>query len=97
MICCVVEDQNEGSVLNGVDQIKEEKEEDEELPVAKKSRNEGRSQRANKAKPVAKEETEGDAQYACANTNISSNVIGSVRDLPKSFVICNQCTGYCTQ
>ncbi|XP_057184241.1 poly [ADP-ribose] polymerase 2 isoform X3 [Triplophysa rosa] len=60
------EDQNEESVLNennggaGVDQIKEEKEEEEELPVAKKRRNEGRSQRANKAKPVAKEENEAE-------------------------------------
>lgn len=32
------------------------------MPVAKKRRNEGRSQRANKAKPVAKEENEGNAQ-----------------------------------
>ncbi|KAA0719475.1 Poly [ADP-ribose] polymerase 2 [Triplophysa tibetana] len=56
------EDQNEESALNGinagacVDQIKEEKEEEEEVPVAKKRCNEGRSQRAKKAKPVAKEE-----------------------------------------
>ncbi|KAA0719477.1 Poly [ADP-ribose] polymerase 2 [Triplophysa tibetana] len=62
------EDQNEESVLNGinagacVDQIKEEKEEEEEVPVAKKRCNEGRSQRAKKAKPVAKEENKGDAQ-----------------------------------
>ncbi|XP_056599871.1 poly [ADP-ribose] polymerase 2 [Triplophysa dalaica] len=56
------EDQNEESALNGnnagADQIKEEKEEEEEVPVAKKRCNEGRSQRAKKAKPVAKEENE---------------------------------------
>nr|XP_055057622.1 poly [ADP-ribose] polymerase 2 isoform X2 [Misgurnus anguillicaudatus] len=52
------EDLNEGDVLNGagVAQIKEEKEEEDEQPVSKKRRNEGRSQ--NKAKPVAKEESE---------------------------------------
>lgn len=68
MNCRVAEDQNEESALNGnnagagVDQIKEEKEEEEEVPVAKKRCNEGRSQRAKKAKPVAKEENKGDAQ-----------------------------------
>lgn len=40
--------------------IKEEKEEEEEQPVSKK-RKEGRSQKVNKAKPVVKEECEGDA------------------------------------
>uniref|UniRef100_A0A8C1NAS1 Poly [ADP-ribose] polymerase n=1 Tax=Cyprinus carpio TaxID=7962 RepID=A0A8C1NAS1_CYPCA len=39
-------------------QVKEEKEEEEEQPVSKKKRNEGRSQKANKAKPVVKEESE---------------------------------------
>ncbi|XP_051984440.1 poly [ADP-ribose] polymerase 2 isoform X2 [Xyrauchen texanus] len=56
------EDQNEGDTLNGnnggtgVIQIKEEKEEEEEQPVSKKRRNEGRSQKASKAKPITKEE-----------------------------------------
>lgn len=40
--------------------IKEEKEEEEEQPVSKR-RKEGRSQKVNKAKPVVKEECEGDA------------------------------------
>lgn len=58
------EDLNEGNALNGnkkatgVVQIKEEKEEEEEQPVSKKRRNEGRSQKANKDKPVVKEECE---------------------------------------
>ncbi|XP_051553307.1 poly [ADP-ribose] polymerase 2 isoform X2 [Myxocyprinus asiaticus] len=58
------EDQNEGDALNGnnggtgVVQIKEEKEEEEEQPVSKKRRNEGRSQKASKAKPITKEEGE---------------------------------------
>ncbi|XP_051984439.1 poly [ADP-ribose] polymerase 2 isoform X1 [Xyrauchen texanus] len=58
------EDQNEGDTLNGnnggtgVIQIKEEKEEEEEQPVSKKRRNEGRSQKASKAKPITKEEGE---------------------------------------
>ncbi|KTF95313.1 hypothetical protein cypCar_00028559 [Cyprinus carpio] len=58
------EDANEGNALNGkngaadVVQVKEEKEEEEEQPVSKKKRNEGRSQKANKAKPVVKEESE---------------------------------------
>ncbi|XP_042574578.1 poly [ADP-ribose] polymerase 2 isoform X1 [Cyprinus carpio] len=58
------EDANEGNALNGkngaadVFQVKEEKEEEEEQPVSKKRRNEGRSQKANKAKPVVKEESE---------------------------------------
>uniref|UniRef100_A0A9J8AWR8 Poly [ADP-ribose] polymerase n=1 Tax=Cyprinus carpio carpio TaxID=630221 RepID=A0A9J8AWR8_CYPCA len=58
------EDANEGNALNGkngaadVVQVKEEKEEEEEQPVSKKKRNEGRSQKANKAKPVVKEEKE---------------------------------------
>lgn len=47
----------------GVVQIKEEKEDEEEQPVSKKRRNEGRnqSQRAEKAKPIVKNESEGDA------------------------------------
>ncbi|XP_056334691.1 poly [ADP-ribose] polymerase 2 [Danio aesculapii] len=58
------EDLIEGNALNGnkgvagIVQIKEEKEEEEEQPVSKKRRNEGRSQKANKAKPVVKEECE---------------------------------------
>ncbi|XP_043109054.1 poly [ADP-ribose] polymerase 2 [Puntigrus tetrazona] len=58
------EDANEGNALNskngvaGVVQVKAEKEEEEEQPVSKKRRNEGRSQRANKAKAVVKEESE---------------------------------------
>lgn len=58
------EDANEGNPLNGkngaadVVQVKEEKEEEEEQPVSKKRRNEGRSQRGSKAKPVVKEESE---------------------------------------
>jgi len=65
-ICCIAEDLNEGDALNGnngaaaVPPIKEEKEEEEEQPVSKR-RKEGRSQRVNKAKPVVKEECEGDA------------------------------------
>ncbi|NP_001191199.1 poly [ADP-ribose] polymerase 2 [Danio rerio] len=60
----VKSDLNEGNALNGnkkatgVVQIKEEKEEEEEQPVSKKRRNEGRSQKANKDKPVVKEECE---------------------------------------
>ncbi|KAK2900729.1 hypothetical protein QQF64_015276 [Cirrhinus molitorella] len=56
------EDINEGkngkNEAAGVVQIKEEKEEEDEQPVSKKRRNEGRSQRANKAKAVVKEESE---------------------------------------
>ncbi|XP_050949845.1 poly [ADP-ribose] polymerase 2 isoform X3 [Labeo rohita] len=58
------EDLNDEKALNGkneatgVVQIKEEKEEEDEQPVSKKRRNEGRSQKANKAKPVVKEESE---------------------------------------
>lgn len=44
----------------GVVPIKEEKEEEEEQPVSKR-RKEGRSQKVNKAKPLVKEECEGDA------------------------------------
>ncbi|XP_077088643.1 poly [ADP-ribose] polymerase 2 isoform X2 [Siphateles boraxobius] len=57
------EDLNEGDALNGnngaaaVLLVKEEKEEEEEQPVSKRRR-EGRSQRVNKANPVAKEECE---------------------------------------
>ncbi|XP_026060896.1 poly [ADP-ribose] polymerase 2-like isoform X4 [Carassius auratus] len=55
------EDVDEGNAPNGkngdVVQVKEEKEEEEEQPVSKKRRNEGRSQRANKVKPVVKEES----------------------------------------
>uniref|UniRef100_A0A673LLN1 Poly [ADP-ribose] polymerase n=1 Tax=Sinocyclocheilus rhinocerous TaxID=307959 RepID=A0A673LLN1_9TELE len=58
------DDPNEGKALNGkngaagVVQIKEEKEEEEEQPVSKKRRNEGRNQRAEKAKPIVKKEKE---------------------------------------
>lgn len=67
LIYCIAEDANEGNALNAktvaadVVQVKEEKAEEEEQPVSKKRRNEGRSQRGNKAKPVVKEESEGDA------------------------------------
>ncbi len=54
-------------------QVKEEKEEEEEQPVSKKRRNEGRSQRGSKAKPVVKEESEGDASL--------------VNELPLTFLL----------
>lgn len=66
---CVAEDLNDEKALNGkneatgVVQIKEEKEEEDEQPVSKKRRNEGRSQKANKAKPVVKEESEGSSTF----------------------------------
>ncbi|XP_052476232.1 poly [ADP-ribose] polymerase 2 isoform X2 [Carassius gibelio] len=63
-----LEDPKIGKDLNGkkgaagVVQIKEEKEDEEEQPVSKKRRNEGRnqSQRAEKAKPIVKNESEGE-------------------------------------
>lgn len=70
--CCIAEDVKEGDALNGFDEaagvvpIKQEEEEEEELPVSKR-RKEGRSQRVNKAKPVVKEECEGDASLIDVN------------------------------
>ncbi len=52
-------------------QVKEE--EEEQQPVSKKRRNEGRSQRGSKAKPVVKEESEGDASL--------------VNELPLTFLL----------